>query len=135
MQTDKNKPFTWRAYKSSLCSSCIATCCTMPLEIEIDDLISMGLAESGEIVDLTKKGVQKLIKRLKAQGLIKSYRESTGLILMESKPNGDCLYLNEQRLCKIYENRPKVCRLFPEKKGLRPGFCPYVRKSVRKSLK
>lgn len=129
MISDKNKPHTWRAYKPSLCETCFATCCTMPLEVRYDDLITMGLIpadDAGE--EVTKKKIQQIVKRLQKLGVVKSYRSGTGLFLMNSKPNGDCQFLNEKRRCSIYKNRPEVCRKFPETIGLRWGFCPYQKK-------
>ncbi len=126
---DKNKPGTWRPYRSSLCKSCYATCCTMPLEIKLLDLLRMGLISVDEADLSSKRDLQKVVKHLQKQGIVKTYRESTGLFLLESKPNGDCLFLDSNiRSCKIYENRPQVCRSFPETMGLRPRFCPYIKK-------
>lgn len=142
----------------------MATCCTMPLEVKLSDLIRMGLVSSdgvtegsnesaiegaiesavedfiegandqeGDLADkltqkYSRKEIQKIVKQLQKQGVIKNYRESTGLFLMNSKPNGDCQYLDSNRKCTIYTKRPQVCVSFPEKMGLKKGFCPYIRK-------
>lgn len=128
MISDKNKPSTWRSYKASLCSSCYATCCTMPLEVRYEDLVTMGFVPAEE--ELTKKKIQQTLKQLQKLGIVKTYRSGTGLFLMNSKPNGDCQFLDEERRCSIYQNRPEVCRKFPEAIGLRWGFCPYQKKSL-----
>jgi len=126
---DKNKPQTWRPFKASLCDTCIATCCTMPLEVKIEDLVTMGLvAPEDEIEGFTKKKIQQIVKRLQKLGIVKNYRSSTGLFLMNPKPNGDCQFLDEHRRCRIYLNRPQVCRKFPVSIGLRFGYCPYQKK-------
>ncbi|MEY4615980.1 MAG: hypothetical protein RJB66_940 [Pseudomonadota bacterium] len=125
---DKNKPFTWRPYKKSLCKECLATCCTMPLEVQIEDLVGLRVVDAGDVGEGTKKDLQRVSKLLKKRGIIKSYRDSTGLFLMESKPNGDCQFLDSNRLCSVYDRRPGVCRKFPESMGLRLGFCPFLKK-------
>ena len=41
---------------------------------------------------------------------IDPYREKLGWIVLQRKPNGECVYLNNDGLCDIYEYRPKACR-------------------------
>lgn len=125
---DKNKPSTWRVYNSNLCVDCIATCCTMPLEVRIEDLVRLGYVDYADVDELTRKETQKIAKQLIKDGIVKTYRESTGLFLMSPKSNGDCQFLNSERTCNVYDKRPGVCRNFPEKMGLRFGFCPYIKK-------
>ncbi|MEK6554927.1 MAG: YkgJ family cysteine cluster protein, partial [Bdellovibrionota bacterium] len=68
---------------------------------------------------------KKLAQRLKKEGLIQSYRESTQLFMLTQRPNGDCLFLGEKnRLCSVYDKRPNTCRSFPTQAGNRLGFCP-----------
>jgi Fe-S-cluster containining protein len=125
MKTDKDKPQTWIKYKESLCNSCVGTCCTMPVEVKIEDLILLRkISEDDRHISRNK-----LVKRLKKEGLIRSYRESTQLFMLSQRPNGDCVFLNEvSRRCDVYIDRPGVCRRFPEVMGLRPGFCPMTEK-------
>ncbi len=125
---DKNKPGSWRPYRISNCKDCIATCCTMPLEVRIHDLVRLGLVTDDEVGEGSKKEIQKIAKRLLKEGLVKNYREGTGLFLMMSRPNGDCQFLNKERLCIVYDKRPDVCRKFPDQIGLRLGYCPYIKK-------
>jgi Fe-S-cluster containining protein len=125
MIVDKDKPSTWVKYKQSLCSTCIGTCCTMPVEIKIEDLLNMGKISEDDL-HISRR---KLVNRLKKEGLIQSYRESTQLFMLSQRPNGDCLFLDaKSRLCVIYKNRPNVCRAFPTSMGLRPGYCPVIKK-------
>lgn len=128
MASDKDKPFSWRPYRASLCKDCMATCCTMPLEIRIDDLIRLGLVNLSLNSEVGKKDLQRIAKDLQRRGLVKSYRDGTGLFLMSARVNGDCLFLDGNRRCTVYENRPEVCRRFPESMGPRLGFCPYIKK-------
>jgi uncharacterized protein len=92
----------------------------MPVEVKSSDLVRLGVATIDEVESSPKK----LAKRLSKEGVISSYREGTDLFMLTSRPNGDCVFLHEKtRLCTRYENRPDVCRQFPEI-GPRPGFCP-----------
>lgn len=106
----------------------------MPLEVKAEDLIRLGLMTGTNEGPPSKRDIQKVVKQLQKQGIIKSYRESTGLFLLETRPNGECLFLDSQsRLCKIYEKRPQVCRSFPETMGLRHHYCPYIKREKKVS--
>ncbi len=97
----------------------------MPVEVKIDDLVYLGVITEDDI-QISRR---KLVARLKKQGIIQSYRESTQLFMITQKPNGDCYFLNSQsRLCTVYDRRPQVCRHFPEKMGNRIGYCPIILK-------
>ena len=123
---DKDKPWTWIRFQNGMCSDCYGNCCTMPVEIKFEDLIRLELTDEDEISRSPKKVAKRLIK----EGIVQSYREATGLFMLTSRPNGDCYYLDPiTRLCRVYENRPGVCREFP-KVGPRPGFCPKTRKNT-----
>jgi uncharacterized protein len=115
----KDHPHTWIAYRGSLCQGCQADCCAMLLEVKLGDLIRLGLATEDD-----RENPRRLAKRLHKEGVVKSYRESTGLFMMQSQSNDDCQFLDSKtRLCTVYEKRPDVCRSFP-RTGLRPNFCP-----------
>lgn len=124
MLVNKDRPGTWVKYKAGLCSSCYATCCTMPVEIQAEDLIRLELTDADELEQSPKKVVQRLIK----EGILSQYREKTGLFTIAAKSNGDCYYLDSNRLCTVYEKRPDVCRKFPTEMGRRISHCPYIRK-------
>ena len=126
MKIDKDNINSWKPYSPQLCKTCIATCCTMPVEVKAQDLVRLGFVHSD---DLENKKNSSIAKDLKKQGLVKSYRESTELFMLESRPNGDCVLLDPvTRLCSNYENRPQTCRQFPTEIGRRPKFCPYIKK-------
>ncbi len=121
MNANKDRPYTWVKYKESLCRKCIGNCCTMPVEVKIEDLVRLGVISEDDVNGSRRK----LVNRLKREGVIQSYREVTGLFMLVQRVNDDCLYLDESsRLCTVYEKRPDVCRAFPERAGIRPGFCP-----------
>lgn len=92
----------------------------MPVEVRASDLVRLGVAGEDEVTGSLKK----LAKRLRREGLIVSYRAGTDLFMLTQKANRDCVFLDSlTRLCTVYEQRPDVCRQFPEI-GPRPGFCP-----------
>lgn len=91
----------------------------MPVEVTTADLIRLGVTTEDEV----NASLRKLAKRLEREGITVSYRAGTGLFILRQEKNGDCQFMNEQRLCKVYENRPEVCRKFPNI-GPRPGYCP-----------
>lgn len=120
MKTDKDKPWTWVKYRKGMCDGCYGSCCTMPVEIKGEDLVRLGLAD----VDELEQSPKRLAKRLIKEGVLSSYRESSGNFMLTQKANDDCYFLDSKtRLCTVYEKRPGVCRQFPEI-GPRPGFCP-----------
>lgn len=121
---DKDKPWTWKAFKPHFCSSCMASCCTMPVEIRGEDLVRLNLASFDELEHSPKK----VAKRLEQTGWIKGYRANTGLFTLSAKPEGDCVFLDSQtRRCTVYQKRPQVCRDFPHV-GPRVNHCPYKKK-------
>ncbi|RZA06296.1 MAG: YkgJ family cysteine cluster protein [Proteobacteria bacterium] len=122
MITDKDRPSTWIAYRASLCASCVAACCTMPLEVKREDLERLGLADPSEVSN------KKVMKRLQKEGVVRTYRASTELFLLEQKSDGSCQFLGADRRCTVYETRPSTCRGFPADLGPRVGFCPYKQK-------
>ena len=122
------KPSSWVRYKPSMCRGCWAGCCTMPVQVTSEELFHMGFIEAHQVNGPLKRISQKLIK----SGIIKSFNSRTRLFRLKQLENGDCVFLDSKRLCKIYENRPSICRGFPFN-GARPGFCPSQRKSTVQS--
>lgn len=95
----------------------------MPVEVNAQDLVRLGVASEDEVISSKKK----LGKRLIKEKIVMSYREGTDLYMLAHKPNGDCVFLHPlTRLCTKYAIRPDVCRSFPSI-GPRPGFCPNSR--------
>ena len=45
---DVDRLDTWSKYKPGLCDSCAANCCTMPLEVQLSDLVRLGLVDAFE---------------------------------------------------------------------------------------
>lgn len=118
------RPSTWKKFKNGMCVGCHGYCCALPVEASMRDLIRLELVSEEEAMDSPKR----VARRLEKSGVIQSYREKTGVFVLEQKSNDDCIYLGKDRLCTVYEKRPEVCRQFP-KIGPRPGWCPEKRKS------
>lgn len=118
-QPHPNNPATWKKYRNGLCEGCWAACCTMPVEACATDLIRLGLADAHEIEETPKKVAKRLIK----SGEVTSYRAATGIFILARQASGDCIYLDKNRRCRVYDQRPDVCRHFPHVSS-RPGYCP-----------
>jgi len=118
---DIDNTATWIKYTSKLCDTCNATCCTLPVEVRINDLIRMNLISEFERQEPAKK----IAKELKRQGVISHFNFKNEIFTLSRKANDDCIYLDStSRRCTIYSQRPDTCRNHPHI-GPRSGFCPY----------
>ncbi|RME37145.1 MAG: YkgJ family cysteine cluster protein [Deltaproteobacteria bacterium] len=120
-RADPQRPSTWVRYRGRLCRSCEGTCCRLEVEVDVDDLVRMGL------VDEFERDVppHRLAKQLARQGVVDRYSPATGKFILSRMANEDCVFLDgTTRLCTIYERRPQTCRDHP-RIGPRPGFCAY----------
>jgi len=94
------------------------------VDARVPDLVRLGLLTEDEALWSAKK----IARKLEGMKMIQSYRASTMKFTLAQRINHDCVFLDETtRLCTVYENRPDVCRKFPEV-GPRPGWCPESRK-------
>lgn len=120
------RPSTWVKYRNGLCDNCWGGCCTLPLEVNLSDLIRLGWVSEEEAMVLSPKAIA---SKLEKEKKIQAYSQKTGIFVVAQRANDDCILLDKKsRLCTVYENRPTVCREFP-KIGPRPGFCPAKQKS------
>ncbi len=118
---DIDRTETWQQFHKKLCASCRATCCTLPVEVRLDDLIRLGLADEFERGEPLKS----IFKRLDKAGIAERFHQKTGMFTLRRMANGDCQYLDrETRRCTVYERRPDTCRNHPQI-GPRPGYCAY----------
>ncbi|MBC7429935.1 MAG: YkgJ family cysteine cluster protein, partial [Bacteriovorax sp.] len=46
---------------------------------------------------------------------------------LKQKPDGSCFFLDINKKCTQYDQRPDTCRNHPQV-GPRPGFCGYMKK-------
>ncbi|MFO6313928.1 hypothetical protein ACLBV4_33240, partial [Pseudomonas aeruginosa] len=63
---DPDRLDTWVKYREGLCGECNATCCTLPVEVRIDDLIRMRLVDEFEREEPAKRIAKRLEKALAA---------------------------------------------------------------------
>ena len=121
---DVDRLETWTRYRSGLCDSCAANCCTMPVEIRLPDLVRLGLVDPFEA---EHEEPRLIARRLVKSKQIERYNHKDGLFTLARRANGDCQFLDRNsRRCTVYERRPNTCRKHPQV-GPRPGFCPYGR--------
>ena len=128
---DVNRPDTWTRYRAGLCASCAANCCTMPLEVQLSDLVRLGLVDAFEA---EHEEPRLIARRLLKARVVDNFHHKSGLFTLARRANGDCQYLHpDTRLCTVYEQRPETCRLHPQKKSPRLGYCAYgARRPERK---
>lgn len=119
LEVDKENPDSWKKYTKNSCNTCVATCCSMPIEIRWEDLVRLNFVEEDDIF----KPLKSIVAKLKKEKVITAYREESGLFAFKQTAEGKCRYLVGNK-CGVYEKRPLVCRAFPTTMGWRHGFCP-----------
>jgi Fe-S-cluster containining protein len=117
-------PKSWVKYNPKNCMNCMSGCCTLPVKVNAEDLYQMGLIEAYQVNGPLKRIANRLIK----QGVLRSFSQKSQLGTLERRKNNDCVFLNKDRKCIIYERRPFICRSFP-KFSANPGNCPRQKKS------
>ncbi len=117
------EPSTWLKYKKGMCEGCWSGCCTLPVEVSARDLMRLELITEDEAAESLKK----VARRLMREGIIQAFQAKSQLFVLEQRAGRDCIYLDKNRRCTVYEKRPEVCRSFP-KIGPRPGYCPSLKK-------
>ena len=112
---------TWQKYRKGLCDTCNASCCTLPVEVRLDDLIRLGLVDEFE----RGEPLSRIAKRLQKEGVVGRFHQKSGIFTLSRMSNDDCLFLDPRsRRCTVYDRRPATCRNHPQI-GPRPGFCAY----------
>lgn len=94
----------------------------MPVEVRAADLVRLELMS----VDEAESNLKKAAKRLIRAGYVRHFRQATGIFQLERQSGGECVFLDKNRRCTVYERRPETCRNFP-KVSSRPGYCPAVK--------
>ncbi len=113
----------WLPFKIEMCESCIGTCCYMPVEVMISDLIRLNILEEFHL----ELSLNEQIKIAQKNPGIKRYTPSTKKFTLKQKSNGSCFYISSEGLCTVYEKRPDTCRNHP-KIGPKPNYCAYIKK-------
>ena len=119
--SDLARTETWLKYRKGLCDSCHASCCTMPVEVRLPDLVRLGVVDEFEAGEPPKQ----IARRLEKAGIVAHFNFKHTLFTLARRANDDCLYLDPaSRRCTVYDQRPATCRNHPQI-GPRPGFCAY----------
>jgi len=122
---DLERLATWLKYRSGLCDSCMASCCTMPVEVRVPDLVRLGVLDPFD----AEGALKPWLKRLQKAGIVERHSPATGLFTLARQSGGECVFLDrETRRCTVYERRPDTCRNHPQV-GPRPGHCAFRRKA------
>ncbi len=127
---DVDRPDTWTRYRAGLCATCTANCCTMPLEVRLADLVRLGLVDAFEA---EHEELRRIAKRLEKARLIDHFNHKHEVFTIARRASGDCHFLDAAtRLCTVYERRPETCRLHPQTKSPRPGYCAYGARTLQR---
>lgn len=119
---DIDRPDTWSRYRNGMCDTCVANCCTMPVEVKLRDLVRLGLVDPFEAEHEAPK---QIAKRLLKAGAIDHFNFKHEIFTLARRASGDCHFLDAHtRRCTVYEQRPNTCRSHPQV-GPRPGYCPH----------
>ena len=89
----------------ALCSQCGAECCDVSTPFSLQDIKRI------------KKKHKKLLRGVK---MVKSKADAYTLI---KRGNKQCVFLDENKRCKVYDDRPQICRDFGEKPYARCAYC------------
>lgn len=118
---DLDDVHTWVRFRNGLCNDSHASCCTMPTEVRLADLVRLGIADGSE----EEVELKTIAKRLTKAGIIDHFSARTALFTLARRANGDCLYLDTAtRRCVVYDKRPDTCRNHP-RIGPRLGYCAF----------
>lgn len=119
---DVDRLETWTRYRNGLCTGCAASCCTMPVELRLPDLVRLQLVDPFEAEHEAPK---QIARRLQKAGVIGHFNFRHSLYTLARRASGDCLFLDAvTRRCTVYERRPDTCRKHPQV-GPRPGYCAW----------
>jgi Fe-S-cluster containining protein len=121
---DPDNIATWAKFSAKLCRSCAASCCRLPVEVKIPDLVRLG-----QLDEFCRHEEPRLLARqLAKRGIVEHFHARSATYTLSRRADGSCLFLDhtDQR-CTVYTRRPDTCRNHPII-GPRPGYCPFQRK-------
>ena len=120
------KPYTWVKFKEGMCETCVGSCCKTQTDVDLEDLIRMGI-----LTDFHREEpIRKTAKQLKKEGIVKLFNLKKEVFTLNQKDNGECIYFDDEiRRCTVYEVRPQASRDHP-KIGANPGNCAFIDKDA-----
>lgn len=113
----------WTKYRKGLCDTCLGLCCYMPVEVKVHDLIRLNILDKFHL-ELSER--EQIKDALKHPAVLR-YTPSTEKFTLKQKPDGSCYFLDSEKKCTRYQDRPDTCRNHPQI-GPRPGFCAYMKR-------
>ena len=82
---DVDRTETWSHYKAGMCDTCMANCCTMPLEIKLPDLVRLELVDPFEA---EHEDPRQIAKRLVKAGVIERFHQKSGIFTVMRRADG-----------------------------------------------
>lgn len=114
----------WKRFEQSMCSSCEATCCYLPVEATASDLVRMGILDEFHL----ELDLKEIVKDALAHRDVIRYNSKDEKFTLKQGASGACIYLDlKKKNCTIYDKRPETCRNHPMI-GPKRGFCAYLKK-------
>ena len=96
---------TWQKYSTHMCGGCVYSCCTLPVEVKIKELIRIGIVDEFERGDPPKN----IAKRLQKEGIVERYNNKSEIFTLQRMSNNDCLYLDRKtRFCTIFMTSARI---------------------------
>lgn len=95
----------------------------MPVEVMASDLVRMGILDEFYLDSSLKEQTKEALKH---PGVTR-YTPSNEKYTLTQKQDTSCYFLDANKRCSVYENRPDTCRNHP-KIGTRPNYCAYMKK-------
>lgn len=77
---------TWQKYSAHMCGGCVSSCCTLPVEVKVKDLIRIGLVDEFELGDPAKN----IAKRLQKEGIVERFNSKSEIFTLQRMSNNDC---------------------------------------------
>lgn len=103
----------------------------MPLEVRVRDLVRLGLVDTFEAEN---EDPARIAKRLQKARVIDRFNGKAEIFTMARRADGDCTFLDPTtRRCTVYEQRPDTCRMHPQQKSPRAGYCAFGAKVPSKT--
>jgi hypothetical protein len=87
----------WLPFKKEMCETCVGTCCFMPVELMIPDLITLDILQEFHLELAIKEQIKEALKH----PAIKRYTASTEKFTLNQKPDGSCFYLTKKAMCSV----------------------------------
>jgi len=122
---------TWAKYSSHMCGGCISSCCTLPVEVKIKDLIRIGIVDEFERGEPAKN----IAKRLQKEGIVERYNQKSEIFTLQRMSNNDCLYLDRKKpgLCHPFTKSAPTPAATTRKSGRDLGTAHMCRKRLSAS--